>query len=222
MPSSSNGSLQKATLVNVATGERVECAFNPKEYTFARSNSWKFQPNKGVNLPTAEFESGQPTSLQLQLFFDTFETGKDVRKVYTDKIWNMMNVRPAPSGGNAKSQPPHIRFQWGETWSFEAVIMSIQQKFTLFSNAGAPLRAELTLSLQQVREENDHPRQNPTSGGMPGQRVRTVREGETIDRIAYEEYGDATLWRPIAEANNLTDPMRLKPGTTLGIPTLTS
>ncbi|MGW7310516.1 peptidase M23, partial [Streptomyces sp. NPDC054835] len=32
------------------------------------------------------------------------------------------------------------------------------------------------------------------------------------------EYGDATRWRVIAEANGIDDPMRLSPGTELLLP----
>jgi nucleoid-associated protein YgaU len=220
----SNGKLEKATLINLdRPSDRVECLFNPKEYTFSRQNSWKFQNNKGANLPTPEFQSGQPATLQISLFFDTFESKKDVREAYTEKIWNMMRVIDDPKVKDQKTKkgrPPIVQFQWGKAWSFEAVITSIQQKFMLFLSDGTPVRAELTLSLQQVKDVAAFGRQNPTSGGMPGQRVRTVREGETIDRIAYEEYGDATRWRAIAEANNLSDPMRLRAGSTLAIPPL--
>ena len=223
MAKPANGELTKACIVNLDTRESVKCLFNPKEYTFARQNAWKFQNNKGANLPTPEFQNGQPTTMQLQLFFDTFETGEDVREAYTEKIWNMMRVNEDPKVQDPKTKkgrPPLVQFQWGNAWSFEAVITNIQQKFTLFLNDGTPVRAELTLTFHQVKDVAAFGKQNPTSGGMPGQRVRTVREGETIDRIAYDEYGDSTLWRQIAEANNLADPLRLKPGSTLVIPPL--
>jgi nucleoid-associated protein YgaU len=36
--------------------------------------------------------------------------------------------------------------------------------------------------------------------------------------MAWGEYGDATAWRTIAEANEIDDPMRLTPGAELLIP----
>lgn len=219
----SNGKLEKATIVNLDTREKVTCLFNPKEYTFSRQNTWKFQNNKGANLPTPEFQSGQPTQLQVQLFFDTCATGEDVREAYTEKIWNMMRVNEDPKIKDPKTKkgrPPIVQFQWGRAWGFEAVLTNVQQKFSLFLNDGTPVRAELTLTFQQVRDARSFGRQNPTSGGRPGQRVRVVREGETIDRIAYEEYGDPTLWRQIAAANSIDNPLELHPGATLAIPPL--
>jgi nucleoid-associated protein YgaU len=77
------------------------------------------------------------------------------------------------------------------------------------------LRALLDVSFKQSSDEAVYPRQNPTSGGVPGQRLRTIREGETLAGIAHEEYGDPTVWRHLAEINNLDDPRRLRLGQTL-------
>jgi nucleoid-associated protein YgaU len=44
-----------------------------------------------------------------------------------------------------------------------------------------------------------------------------VKEGDTIDWIAHEEYGDPSRWRFIAAVNGIDDPKRLKPGQVLAI-----
>ena len=38
--------------------------------------------------------------------------------------------------------------------------------------------------------------------------------------IAAARYGDPTLWRPIAEENNLDDPLAIQPGQVLVIPAI--
>jgi hypothetical protein len=119
-----------------------------------------------------------------------------------------------------KGRPPKVRFQWGRAWSFEAVITSITQKFTLFKEDGTPVRATLDVSFQQVIDELFHPNQNPTSGANSGGRQWTVKEGDSLSSIAYAEYGDATRWRPIADANRLQQVRKLRPGTVLEIPNL--
>jgi nucleoid-associated protein YgaU len=48
----------------------------------------------------------------------------------------------------------------------------------------------------------------------------TVTEGETLWFIASKEYGDASHWRTIAEANDLENPRLLESGTTLSLPPL--
>jgi nucleoid-associated protein YgaU len=47
-----------------------------------------------------------------------------------------------------------------------------------------------------------------------------VQQRETLDFIASQEYGQASHWRHIAEANGIDDPMRVRPGTVLALPPL--
>src|SRR5579875_2144698 len=75
----------------------VECMFNPTRYTLTKSNTWSAGHTKGSNIPPLEFSSGGPATLTMQLFFDTYRNAKsgkadDVRKVYTQKILNLMLV----------------------------------------------------------------------------------------------------------------------------------
>ena len=217
--------LAKAEIVSTESGERVKCLFNPKEYTFSKQNNWKDQQT-GKNVPQIEFGGGQPATLQMELFFDTYahfkSSGappKDVRKEYTDKIWKLMIVDPKLTDAkNKKGRPPKVIFSWGQTWLFKAVITSITQKFTMFIADGTPVRATLNVSFRQVEDEGALARQNPTSGGVGGERIWTVNEGDTLGLIAYREFGDATRWREIADANQLTRVRRLRPGTVLVIP----
>ena len=45
-------------------------------------------------------------------------------------------------------------------------------------------------------------------------------DGDTLQSVAYRELGKPTYWRAIAELNDIDDPMRLAPGTTLLIPSV--
>jgi nucleoid-associated protein YgaU len=169
-----------------------------------------------------EFGGGDPAKMTLQLLFDTFEE-KDVDvRTYTDKVWQLMWVNPKLTDHSAgkKGRPPKVQFQWGEAFGFVAVITSITQKFILFKENGVPVRATLDVSFQQIKDEDFFPKQNPTSGGVGGGRQVTVKEGDTLTGIAYEEYGDSNSWRAIADANHLTTVRRLRPGMVLEIPNL--
>ena len=218
-------------------GKSVPCMFNPKEYAFSKQNSWTYNPTKGTNIGVFEFGSGQPTTLQMQLFFDTYAnvrggtstggTPKDVRKAYTAKIWDMMKIDNNLKGtagisGQAskdtKGRPPVVIFQWGNTWTFKAVITSITERFTLFLSDGTPVRSTLDVTFQQIQDKDAHPPTNPTSGGVGGERVWTVSAGDTLAWIAYKEYGDANLWRLIADANRLIKVRQLTTGMILEIP----
>lgn len=215
-----SGSLSRATITNVATNEKVDCKFNPKEYTFSKQNTWESATVMGQNVPKVEFSGGQAMTLQMELFFDTTDTGKDVRKEYTDKIWRLMMIDAKSKDKAHKGRPPLCEFSWGTVWSFRAVITSISQKFTMFLANGTPVRSTLNVTFQQAEEEGKYPGQNPTTQSRPGYRTRMVKQGETIDIIAFEEYGDPVHWRFLADANGLGDPMRLEVGQLLAIPPL--
>jgi hypothetical protein len=223
----SNGTelpLPKAQLINLdKPGDPpIECMFNPKEYSIAKQNTWKPGHARGRNVPDMQFGGGNPATLTLQLLFDTYEGVKgsnDVRKEFTQKIWNLAVVDEDLKDNHTSSgRPPKVRFQWGPAWSFEAVITSITQKFTLFASDGTPVRATLDVSFQQIRDEHNHPAQNPTSGGSGGERQWIVRDGDSLASIAYAVYGNSTRWRAIADANRLVRVRDLQPGTVLGIP----
>ncbi|CAG1020880.1 hypothetical protein MTYM_00601 [Methylococcales bacterium] len=215
------GELVKATITNLDTNDSIECMFNPKEYTFTKSNNWSQSKTKGKNVPKLEFNGGNPTDLKVQLFFDTYESGEDVRKKYTNAIWQLAMVnKDKEDPKTKKSQPPKCEFRWGSMWSFKAVLADVTQKFTLFLPDGTPVRATLDVTFRQTEDEGLFPKQNPTSGGMPGHRTRIVKAGETLDWIAAQEYGEAKHWRYIAEVNRIDNPFQMKPGTVLQLPPL--
>jgi hypothetical protein len=217
MPSS----VVKARIRNLENGDEIVCMFNPNEYSFSKSSDWKEAKNRGGNVPTLEFTGGKPISMKLQLFFDTHEAGDDVRDSYTNALWDLVRVDPSHKDARTqKSTPPTCEFQWGEMWSFKAVVTNISQKFTLFLSDGTPTRATVDLTLMQAEDEDAFPFQNPTSGGAAGHRTYVVREGDSLDGIAYREYGESRHWRFIAESNDIDDPLTLRPGRILALPPL--
>jgi len=216
----SQGALAEATITNLSDNMSVTCIFRPKEYTFAKQNQWTPGKAAGASMRPPKFNGGQPKTLQVELMFDTYEAGMDVRDV-TGKLWKMMKVTPKRKDrATGKSEPPHVEFRWGQLWSFKAVITSLSEKFTLFMPTGMPVRSIVTLQMLQAADEEVWPGQNPTSGSREGYAMHLVKEGETIDWIAYVEYGSSNAWRHLAAANNLDDPDRLRPGQRLVVPPL--
>ena len=225
------GNLVKAKIINKsASGEEVECLFNPKEYAFEKQNEWEAGKILGKGMQPPTFKGGKPMYLTLQLWFDTYEPPpgqenaggypKDVRTV-TGKLWKMMKLTETRRQRNTNvSEPPHVEFRWGDLWSFEAVITKINEKFTLFLPGGTPVRSFIDISFMQAKDLANWPATNPTSGAKPGYNIHMVKEGETIDWIAFSRYGASTAWRHLASANNLDDPSRLRPGQRLLIPPL--
>lgn len=212
----SSGELTKAFLTNVETNERIEFLFNPTEYSLTKANNWDAEAIIGFDVPPTEFQGGDPTTLDLELFFDTYEKQEDVRN-YTDKVFALTKISDETRQNSERGRPPRVMFNWGRVFSFQAVITELSVTYTLFLSDGTPVRASMELSLQECDDATQMDPQNPTSQGTYGNRVHLVKPGETIDLIANMEYGDSKAWRLIADANGLDDPKNLPAGTILEI-----
>ena len=216
-----SGELAKASLTNLDDSPRspIEIMFNPTQYSVSKSNTWTEAKITGSNVPRLEFTSGGAMKLTLtDLTFDTYEEKVDVRQ-YTDKFLALTKISPKTVDRvTAIGRPPRVLFSWGRDVKFESVVTSLSISFTLFNPDGMPVRAKMSITLQESKDEGVKPAQNPTSKGTMGQKVYIVKPGDTLDRIAYEELGDSGLWREIADNNTLNNPMDLKPGLPLAIP----
>ncbi len=196
----------------------IDCKFNPSELTLSKNSSWNGTPVTERNVETWAFGGGRGATLKMKLFFDTTDTGSDVHE-YSDFLFGLMELDPGTVGTDKKvpAESYRCRFQWGKYQFFEAVVYpSVSVTYSMFLPDGTPVRAEADVTFQQVRDEKIYKKQNPTSTSE-ARKSRTVLEGETLDWIAYQEYGDPAQWRHIARDNDLSNPMELKAGQILKI-----
>lgn len=89
-------------------------------------------------------------------------------------------------------------------------------EYERFDWTGVPVWAKVTMTL--IEYTKPLPRQNPTSGGLPGRSRHLVSQGEGLVQIATSAYGTPRAWREVAEANRIDDPLRIKPGRLLALP----
>src|SRR6266498_3642222 len=136
-----------------------------------------------------------------------------------------MSTLPAAVGGltgaSIEVAMPVITFSWGPPMAaflFDGRITSLSINYKRFNNMGIPIRAEVTISLQQVPSLLASLPTNPTSGGMPGRRTHTVIDGDSLQSIATANYGKPGLWRQIAQVNRISNPSSVRPGTRLYLP----
>ena len=198
----------------------IPCLFNPGQLALHHSNGWTADDMPGKGVPTLRYTGASSGRLDLELFFDTTDTGSSVAD-YTSKLVGLMAVNsslPGSSPSSNNARPQWVEFHWGDFHSFKAVISSLDLTFEYFSSTGTPLRARARLSLTQYQEDMAFGPQNPTSGTPRPHRTHQVQPGETLDRIAAAHLGDPTAWRDIAAANGIEDPLDLRPGRILAIP----
>ncbi len=202
--------LEKAKLMNVDKNTTQDVLFNPKEYSVQKSVQWEPHKSPGLDLPEQEFTSGNPSVLSVELFFDTYEDKKDVRKEHTEKIMTLALVDAD------KHRPPLVMFSWGG-FQFKGVIESLTLRYTMCLPDGKPCRATANLSIKESETAAEQLQRKPRNSPDHSKR-RTVKMGETLALIAHEEYDDPAEWRRIADANGIVDPKDVKPGTVLTLP----
>lgn len=203
--------LEKAKIIPRG-GAPIAVLFNPTQYSLDQGNQIAEIGIPGLGAPILQFVRGTPRTLNVELFFDTYEQQSDVRE-HTSKIYKLLGIQ------SATHVPPICTFQWGH-FRFDCVVERISGRFTLFLLDGRPARATLTVALKEYIPVHVLVRRTPTES-VDHTKTRTVKRGETLSTIAAVEYGDPASWRPIADANRLDNPRRIEPGQLLVIPPLT-
>ena len=215
--------VQKAKL-KIENGETIECLFNPKDYTVTKTNNWKAEAKQGSTAAKPSYTGGNPWEMTLQLLFDsTLLKPKMTVKQVTQTLFDAMDATCGEGAGSPgkknTKRPPKITFNYG-WFTFEGVAKNLSVQYTLFTQLGEPIRADVKLALMQWEPAPKKGGQNPTTLGEGGLGAHVVRDGDSLASIAHQAYGDPTQWRTIAHANGIDDPLRLRSGRTLSVPRL--
>jgi nucleoid-associated protein YgaU len=208
----------RAPQITFDDSSRFAVMFNPDELSFSKSANWASKEAKGRDVPELQFTKGEPRTLTIKLFFDTYDTPDpqkdDVRK-FTDRVLHLTTVE---KHGDTH-RPPVLKLSWGGTREFKCVLERLEQKYTLFMEDGTPVRATLTCTFKEWRTNTEDQRIQATMSADIA-KSRVVRRGDTLSGLAADEYLDPGLWRPIAVANHIDDPLRLLPGSRVVVPKL--
>ncbi|NUM74041.1 LysM peptidoglycan-binding domain-containing protein [candidate division KSB1 bacterium] len=192
-------------------GVPIPVMFNPEQYTIEKSVNYQRTNLPGLQTPATQFVYGNAQTLKLDLFFDTYESGLDVR-VHTRLLTGLLDI------DREIHAPPVVTFVWGKL-KFKAVIDSISQNFTMFLDSGIPVRAKLGVSFTEYRTISEQLTGTPKNS-PDRTKFYVLTEADKLWSLADKFYGDARLWRAIAEANNVDNPRLMDSGTELVIPPL--
>lgn len=196
--------------------EHIEFQFNPKELTLSKAAKWERAAQKNSKKSAVpQYGGPEPSKLTLEMFLDASVKQDDKVVTTVEKLFTCC-VPTNETHQKKQGAPPWVVFHWGGLTSFTGYIKSVSVKYTLFTAGGLPIRAIATVNIEEIAGEL--PGQNPTSGALAARSVHTVVAGDTLPSIAWREYGDPTMWRVIAEANDIDDPMRIRGGIELMLP----
>ncbi|MFP3153554.1 hypothetical protein LQZ18_03840 [Lachnospiraceae bacterium ZAX-1] len=217
---------------NESRAKTLVCQFNPEEYHLQVQAQYTTKERMQDDKPIMQYIGGSISILQLALIFDTsssytLDTGfilttvkkkkaEDVSK-YTNTLLSLVKI------SGELHHPPMVEFCWGSL-NLAGFVKTVDIKYTMFESGGMPVRAAVNLAIQspnisvlEVSESPENPRESPDRT-----KRRILTEGNSIFSIAQTEYADAGMWREIAKANDIMDPMAVAPGTVLKVPALTN
>lgn len=217
--------LKKATIkIKTETStSTVECGFNPAEYVI--TNQANYNEGKASPQHTLSFASVSLRELKLTLYFsgDHINSAFDITSLadftdtspvtdVTQKIVKALYV------SGTEHRPPLVSFIWGNL-DFEGFLTSVSETYTMFDEAGKPVRGKLDVTIKEAGEMVLSQKKEPFSS-PDRTKWKTMTEGMSYWELAYQEYGDPDKWRIIAKANGIVNPLQVQNGQIIKIPAL--
>jgi contractile injection system tube protein len=202
--------------------ERLYVHFNPTSLKVSLTNQFGQDPPDQHAKPTT-------AKLDVELLFDTTETGFDVRSEISllHKLATASAQTKAKGGGSGKTEKdeanhslPRTVFQWGTT-QFIGVIESLNETLDYWSSDGVPLRATLQISMKgSPLAQLEKRRQAAASKDNPAPDIQDVPAveapaGGTGTTGAASQGGDSAAGRFLAALSGLEN-MRAPTGASFG------
>jgi nucleoid-associated protein YgaU len=215
--------LKKATitvLAGNAKDEFVTVLFNPAEYSFDRSNTFKATPVPGLGAPLLHFVNGESDHLSMDLFLDDFTDAQGPTSMQAKEddplATRLKFITDLLEIDSKIHAPPPVRFNWGPM-EFVAVIEKLGRKVTMFHPDGSPARVTLSVSFKEYRTLPQQ-LEDPRRESADKTKRRVIAGRDSLWALAAREYGDAREWVRIAAANELDDPREVAPGDWVELP----
>ena len=204
--------LTKAVIVNLDAPPGtppLPVMFNPPKYSLSKTNQFAEIKIPGLASSVLQFVNGDAKSLSIELFFDTTDSGRDVRG-FTAPIANLTEPDPVTRA------PPRLLLLWASL-AFSCYLISVRQEFDFFDALGVPLRARLNVDFK------GHDTLGQLLAAPPLALVEqtshyVAKLGDTLQGIAAAVYQDPGQWRRIAQANGIDDPRSIPSGLNLQVP----
>ncbi|MGA1871571.1 MAG: LysM peptidoglycan-binding domain-containing protein [bacterium] len=197
----------------------IEALFNPNTITIQKSTTIATKARSGTKTKVTQPTSRDASTLSMELFFDTYEKGTNVRDKTKD-IEKLLVI--SSDGGRDDHASPICQIIWGQFSDlFIGTLQSLNIRYNLFFANGWPARATLGCTFKEYTNKKKADKADKTNSADVV-KTWTVKKGDTLSSISGEVYANSLLWRHIAEANRIDNPCNLKPGISLAIPTLTA
>jgi phage tail protein X len=212
---------------------------NPEKYTIDHSIDFNLTQGQGTSGGDARYNRTRPQTMNFDFIFD----GTGILNAAGGLLGNLTNPAAisVPLVGPFASEtafnlvaeiekfkacvlefrgdhhePRYVKLVWG-TLLFKGRLSSLKIDYKLFRPDGTPLRAVATCSFtDSIDDELRAAKERRQSADIT--HIRKVNEGDHLDQLAFDVYGDSSRYIEVAKANGITNFRKLKTGLLLSFP----
>lgn len=196
-------------LKGLRTGAVIPLQFNPSTYSLEENNEFSEKKLMGLKGVVNQFTGSKKSDLALELLFDSTALGTDVRLLIAP-LYLLSNI------DNTLHAPAPCKFVWGGFF-YDGIVSALKKEFVFFFSSGIPARVKISLTLKPYVEVKQSVQEaNYQSSDISKKRV--LIEGDSVFEMANREYKDPSMWRKIAQMNDVENPLNISFGTELFLP----
>ena len=144
----------RCSLVNVVTGEAVECLFNPTQLVEKVQVNWNRLAVPGLSHQVLQYQStGNREISAVEFYLDrTFaaEQPGDVDIMEFRAFLRALTVPPEATEGVAATAPPRTLFIWPEVITVETVVTDVEFQYRQIAIDGRVLVYAATVTFEEI------------------------------------------------------------------------
>lgn len=144
----------RCLLVNVVTGESIECLFNPTQLTEKVQVNWNRLAIPGLSHQVLQFQSTGNRQLSgVEFYLDRFfaaEQPGDVDILEFRSFLRALTVPPEGTEDVASTAPPRVLVIWPEVLTVEAVVTDVELQYRQVGVDGTVLVYVATVTFEEI------------------------------------------------------------------------
>ena len=144
----------RCLLINVTSGESIECLFNPTQLTEKLQVNWNRLAVPGLSHQVLQFQNTGNRQLSgLEFHLDRFfaaEQPGDVNIRDFRAFLRALTVPPEGTEGVPATAPPRVLFLWPNVVTVECVVASVEFQYKQLAVDGTVLVYTASVSLEEI------------------------------------------------------------------------
>jgi hypothetical protein len=144
----------RCVLVNVTSGESMECLFNPTQLTEKVQVNWSRLAVPGLSHQVLQFQSTSNRQLAgVEFYVDRFfaiEQPGEPDVLDFRAFIRSLTVPPARTEGVVDTAPPRTLFIWPEVVTIETVVMDVEFQYRQLGVDGRVLVYAATVTFEEI------------------------------------------------------------------------